>query len=106
MRTKYFLNNPDRVWIYDQVFWLCIDNTFSMPYTNKDKLSWTIVDNYMTQKYGNKYTTSNVNKSKVVLGLINNPLDKLEELYANETGNQDLVTGNQTVGQETLFTNT
>ncbi len=105
MRTKYFLNNPDRVWIDDQVFWLCIDNKFSMPYTNKNKLSWITVDEYMNKKYGDVYTTAKVNKGKVVLGLITNPLLESEEIYANETGNQTVADGDQTVGQETLFSN-
>lgn len=98
MKYKIFLNNPNRKWEEDDgMRWLCINNTFSMPYHKDDLLIWPTVNKYMKEKYGLSYDLNHLN-ANVITNLTEDPL-------ANKTGNQVVASGNEEVEQQVVQAN-
>lgn len=98
MKYKVFLNNPNRKWFDEEIFWLCVNGKFSMPYNKKTVLLWPHVHAYMKEKYGDLYVLGSSTIPQNVIIKTN----LLEDPLGNETGNQVVASGNEEVQQQVV----
>ena len=101
MKYKVFLNNPDRKWPEEEIFWLCVNNKFSMPYKKTTWLLWPHVHDYLKNKYGSEYNVVWNHGSTIPAG-IDIVTNLTENPLGNETGNQVVASGNEEVQQQVV----
>jgi hypothetical protein len=86
MKTKIFLNNPNRPWSDLDIRWICFDNKYSIPYKKGDWITWTWIHQKMKEKYGDLYPNGDYKPFIVKIELTKDP-------FADKTGNQTVVGG-------------